>query len=156
MGRRKKSTDDVGTTRKVERNGRTSWAFVVELPRDPVTGKRRQRRGSGFKTETDAKAALNAVRREIASGRPTNTPDRLTVAELVAEWLEHKRPDVRPTTLAGYRNHLATHVLGDDDELPRLRDIQARDVTAAHVQELLDALGTVGGRSGDGLSRRTL
>ncbi|SDF73624.1 AP2-like DNA-binding integrase domain-containing protein [Fontibacillus panacisegetis] len=34
----------------------TTWSFSVEIGRDPVTGKRKQKTVSGFKTKKEAQA----------------------------------------------------------------------------------------------------
>lgn len=44
---------------------RATWGYVVDIGRDPFTGKRKQKSQDGFKREKDAQAALNKVLYEI-------------------------------------------------------------------------------------------
>jgi hypothetical protein len=53
----------------------TTWRFVVDLAPDPATGRRRQRRGSGFRTRREAEAALNELlATSDAVGDPAEAP----------------------------------------------------------------------------------
>ena len=84
----------------VKRGGR--YSVVVELDRDPVTGRRRREWHSGYGTKRDAEAA----RVEILSRVQRNeyvSPSSVTLAAfLEAEWLPAIRASVRPSTFTSY------------------------------------------------------
>ena len=71
------------------------YSVVVELDRDPVTGKRRQRWHSGYLTKKLAEGALT----ELLSAKDKGTyvpKSRQTIAEYLDEWLAAIVPTVRP------------------------------------------------------------
>ncbi|MBS4195151.1 Arm DNA-binding domain-containing protein [Lederbergia citri] len=41
----------------------SNWSFTIDLPRDPVTNKRRQRTKSGFSTQKDARVAMTGEKK---------------------------------------------------------------------------------------------
>ena len=43
-----------------DKRGKT-YQYVVDIGRDPITGKRKQKTKGGFKRQKDAQAALNKV-----------------------------------------------------------------------------------------------
>jgi Arm DNA-binding domain/Phage integrase, N-terminal SAM-like domain len=86
------------------------YAVVVELERDPVTNKRRQKWHSGYRTKRDAERALAEM--VDASNRGTYVPrSRTTVAEFASEWLGTIEPTVRPATHYSYSRNVRLHVL---------------------------------------------
>ncbi len=85
------------------------WAFVIELPRDPTTGKRRQKWHSGFATRREAIAARDLVRGELQSGAYVER-SRQTVHVYLDEWLLAIRPTIRPATWESYDRYLRLHV----------------------------------------------
>lgn len=69
----------------VKRRG-DRWVAIIELERDPATGKRRQRQGGTFRTKREAQEALA----EIITGQWL-APAQATLAEyLTDEWLPSK------------------------------------------------------------------
>ncbi len=80
-----------------------TWRFVVDLPPDPATGRRRQRRGSGFRTRKDAEAALNELLASVDGAPLGRAAARQTIQEFFDEWLTaNKPPALSPTTWKGY------------------------------------------------------
>ena len=75
---------------------RRCWTGVIELPRDPETGRRRRRKVTG-RTRRDVKDALLDLRREL---RGTGTVARrdTTVADAVRAWLDNPPPKIRTST----------------------------------------------------------
>jgi integrase len=78
----------------IVKRGKT-YSVVVELDRDPVTQKRRQKWHGGFRTKKEAEAELAELIGTVNRG--TYIPkSRQTFAEFVVEWLAAIRPTVRP------------------------------------------------------------
>ena len=121
------------TGRIIDRNEK--YAYVISLPPDPQTGKRKQRWRSGFNTKTEAatelRKALNAL---DEFGIPTDA----TVSEYLDEWIkrgvEGKREE---RTIGNYRNG-CVHIkkaLGDV-KLDKLKPVQIEhmyDELAKHL-----------------------
>jgi hypothetical protein len=74
-----------------------SYTVIVERDRDPITGKRRQKWHSGYRTKRAAERALTELMADVSRG--TYVPkSRQTLREYVEEWLAAIAPTVRPAT----------------------------------------------------------
>ena len=79
-----------------------SWRLFVELPRDAISGKRRQKTRTVRGTRKDAERALRELIKEVERGAYSRH-DRLTVADLLDRWLQdYARPNVAPKTYVRY------------------------------------------------------
>ena len=80
-----------------------SYSVVVELDRDPVTGKRRREWHSGYLTKRDAETARVEILGRMQRGEQL-APSKLTLdAYLLEVWLPAIAASVRSSTLARYR-----------------------------------------------------
>ena len=77
-----------------------TWTIVVDLPRDPITGNRRQKRLSA-PTKKEAEALLTKTLHDLHTGAYIE-PTTMTLAEYTSKWLETIRPSVRPSTRERY------------------------------------------------------
>ncbi len=108
-----------------------SWAYVVDVGRDPATGKRRQLKRSGFRTQAEASSALAEVMTEVEDGRYRDD-GRRTVEHYLREWIEAKVANgLRPTTERGYRQHIDSYLV------PHLGHLRLRELRPAHVSRML-------------------
>lgn len=101
---------------RATRSGR-SWIASYPLPAetDPETGKRRYPKlWEAFYTEDEAWSQLIAWNQQHRTGTLT-PPERQTVAEYLAEWLETKRGRLRASTLNRYHYDLAPVIAGIGD-----------------------------------------
>ena len=80
-----------------------SWAVVVELPRDPLTGKRRQKWITVRGSKRDAERVLARTINDVERNTFGTAPERYTLAEYLEDWLKAQESLVRPTTLEKYR-----------------------------------------------------
>lgn len=87
----------------VRRRSKKSWTVVVELPRDPETGKRRQRWVTVQGTKKEAEQVLVELLVEIGGGLKGLPPGRLMVRQYLANWLQGIRGTIRSTTADSYR-----------------------------------------------------
>lgn len=87
----------------------TCWYVVVE-DRDAETGRRKRRWHSGYRTKRDAQAACSELLASLHRGDYV-APNRQTVAEFAAEWLDAIRATIRPSTMDKYRRDVRAHVL---------------------------------------------
>jgi integrase len=130
----------------------TKYTIVLEQERDPVTGKRRPKWLSGYKTKRDAEVALRKLLTSQDDGSYIE-PSQQTLAELVEDWLAAIAPTVRPSTHFSYSRNLRLHVL------PTLGTVQLRRVDAGMLNSLYAQLLADGKRStaygGGGLSARS-
>ncbi|WP_454174976.1 site-specific integrase [Gordonia sputi] len=113
------------------KNSGSSWGYVVDLGRDPATGKRRQERKRGFRTKREAVEALDERLGEIRTG-VVAVDQRLTLAQYLESWLAAKESaGVRPTTLRSYQQHVNAYIV------PTIGNVRLRDLRATHVEHML-------------------
>lgn len=131
-----------GSTKK---RGNT-WTFVGELGPDPATGRRRQKRLSGFRTKKEAQAAGAALHADVAEGSYTE-PAKLTTKKFLTEqWLPATRATVRQTTADNYANKIDTYVV------PAIGAVPLQALNAGHLDRLYGELAVHGRRDGRPLS----
>jgi integrase len=82
----------------------------IELDPDPVTGKRRTKWHSGYRTKREAERARIDLLSKVDRGAYVE-PTQETVAEFLEEWLVTIRPTLKATTWNGYRSKVRNHVI---------------------------------------------
>src|SRR5215218_3730979 len=111
---------------RICKDGLTSFQVRVELPPNPVTGKRRSRAGT-FRSEKEANKALTKWLSEVDEGTVV-LPSKITMRNLCHRWLEDEAAHrLRPTTLAGYTLTVEKHII------PRLGSVPAQRLSAADI-----------------------
>lgn len=83
-----------------------AWRVVVDLERDPATGKRRQIVRNVKGTKREAEAVLNGLLVEARSG--VRNGQDATVNQLLDTWLEQAR--LSPSTRLDYGRAIRSHV----------------------------------------------
>jgi integrase len=126
----------------------TTWAYVVDVGRDPATGRRQQRTKGGFRTKREAERALAEVVRALGEGTYV-ARDPQTLGEWVERWLETMEPKIRSSTLRDYANGLARVV-------DRLGHVPLQSLRPLDIEELYAALLRDGHRYGGGLAPKTV
>jgi hypothetical protein len=109
------------------------YSVVVELDRDPITNKRRQKWHSGYRTKKDAERALTELLAAKDSGTYLEITKQ-TFGGFIPEWLAAIKPTIRPSTHHSYRRNLQLHVL------PHLESVQLRRIDAGMLNGLYAAL----------------
>jgi integrase len=115
-----------GSIQKLTGPHGVAYLVRVELPRDPVTGKRRQQSKS-FKTKKAAEVRLAAWLTEVERGTAVDT-SKMTVSDLFAQWMEVLRgTNPKERTIVEYERTIKTHIL------PSLGATLAQKVTPATI-----------------------
>ncbi|MEM9653708.1 MAG: tyrosine-type recombinase/integrase [Actinomycetota bacterium] len=126
------------------------WAFVVELPRDPATGRRRQKWFSGYATRREAVAAREQVRADLRSETYVER-SRQSVHAFLDDWLAAIEPTIRPATMESYERYLRLHVR------PRIGAVLLPDLDPVIINKMYAELLRSGRRDGNGgLKPRTV
>jgi integrase len=133
------------------KSGAVRYRFVIDVGRDPETGKRRQVTHT-FDRKTEAKAEYARIKHETDRGTYV-APSKLTVDQFLDQWLKSATRDVEQGTASNYRDAL----------LPvraRLGDRLLQGVTEPDIENLVDWMLTEGrrrgGQPGTGLGVRSV
>jgi integrase len=108
------------------------WELIVEGPRDPVTGRRRQVTRAFRGSLREAKAARAELLTEVKRGRHTGTSG--TVDDLFAEWIvELRRKGRAANTVRSYENMYRRNIQ------PTLGRRSVRSITTKMLTDLYGA-----------------
>lgn len=102
--------------------GPRKFRLYWDIPRDPITNKRRQRTRIFHGPRAKAETELASRVAEANIGRTTGA-DNATVGDLIAKWTKQTRSSWTVNTLHGYESKIRTHIL------PRLGSERLRDLT---------------------------
>lgn len=99
-----------GSITKRNNKGGPSWLITIELPKDPVTGKRVRRYKTVRGTKKEAERAMHELRSQIEKGYYV-TDDKITISEWIKTWLDiYIEPNVSPTTLERYQGMIKRYI----------------------------------------------
>lgn len=130
--------------------GPDRWALVVDLGRDPVSGKRKQKWVTVHGTKRQAQRRLNELLTEIQAGGYV-APAKQTVADYLEEWLTAYVPSqVKASSVQTYGSLMRSHVI------PRLGAVRLGELKATQIARLYQQLLATGARSGGALSPATV
>jgi integrase len=93
----------------VSKRGNT-WAYWFDIDPDPLTGKRRQRTKSGFRSDKDAWKACRDAITDYEKGHVVK-PSRRRVEDALAEWLTRIEHSIKPSMMQNWRNYSAYYVV---------------------------------------------
>jgi integrase len=108
------------------------WELIVQLPRDPTTGRVRQISRTVHGNKRDAQRALSSLVTEVSAGKATTGTQ--SVAELLDSWLELVGERLSPTTTREYRRLIETMLK------PVLGNISLRRLTAQRLDAYYSGL----------------
>lgn len=111
---------------------RGSFTITLNLPCG-LDGKRRREYITFRGTRKEAEAAMARRIAEIEDGKATTTVTRITVAQFMAQWLEHKRGkgDLAAATIWRYEDISRRFIV------PTLGHIPIRKLGAKHIEDAL-------------------
>ena len=107
-----------------------NWELIVQLPRDPATGKPKQLSRSHIGTKREAQRALAALVAQVAEGKISSSST--TLNELLAHWLDQVDNRLSPTTAREYRR-IVNRRLGPDLGRLRLSKVTTQRIDAYYA-----------------------
>jgi integrase len=112
----------------VRQRSKGSWEIVVDVGKDPLTGRRRQHFETVRGTKRDVEKRLAELVVEVEKGTYVKSARSLTVVDYLTEWLHsHAELHCRPRTAEGYR-FIANHYL-----IPALGGLRLNELRPHHV-----------------------
>ena len=127
-----------GSYRKRKKaDGSHYWQITIELPKDPVTGKRvRKYRSIDGGGKKEAERAMHEFIREIEKGYYV-TDSKITLTEWIDTWVEvYAAPNVSPTTLNRYEGMIKRYIK------PIIGHMQVQQINTLAVQAWVNGLKT--------------
>ena len=87
------------------------YSVVIDLGRDPTTGKRKREWHSGYATEKEAEDARVEILASLQRGVYVSPSKRTVAGFLVDDWLPAIKASVRPSTFDSYARNVELHVV---------------------------------------------
>jgi hypothetical protein len=123
-----------------------TWSYLFNIDPDPLTGKRQQANGSGFKTERAAWTACRAAMKEYEEDSRVE-PSKRRVEEALAEWLTRIKHSIKPSMWQHWRDYADYYVI------PHIGKRKLQDIDGAVLDALYAKLLAEGRRKTDNNSR---
>ena len=121
-----------------------SWTIVIDVGRDPMTGKRRQHWHTVKGTKRDAEKKLTELLHSLNGGSYVK-PNRLTVAEYLEQWLDgYVATNTAPRTRERYEEIVRLHLI------PSLGSLLLLALHPQHIQKYYATALESGRRDGKG------
>lgn len=93
----------------VKQRGNT-WSYIVDIGRDPITGKRRQKTKGGFPRQKDADAALRKILNELDANRYLE-PSNESFSSYMDFWFtSHYQKRIKETTASSRKYLMDKHL----------------------------------------------
>lgn len=107
----------------------TGWQFTVNLGKDPLTGKRKQKSKGGFRTKKECEKAVNELVMQLEKGEFFEV-EKMSLQEYLSYWLAtYAKANVAPSTYIRY-SFSAADIIG------YLGNIEVSKLKPAHIQKL--------------------
>lgn len=120
--------------KKKNKNGTITWEIVIELPKDPITGKRVRKYRYVRGTKKEAEREMHKFIDELEKGYYVKN-DKISIAEWVQTWLEvYIIPNVSPTTLSRYQGMIKRYIN------PVIGHMQVQKLNTLAVQSWVNGL----------------
>lgn len=95
----------------ITKRGKDSYTIVLNLGRDPETGKRKQQWVSIKGTKKDAEKRLSELLNQLDNGIYIK-PDKSTLSDYLEQWLkDYAWPNLSPKTAEGYEYIIRRHLI---------------------------------------------
>ena len=122
------------TTGSLRKRHPKSWQITIELPKDPITGKRVRKYKTVQGTKKEAERAMHDYIRELEKGYYV-TDSKIVISEWIDTWLEvYIEPNVSPTTLSRYQGMISRYIK------PIIGHIQVQQLNTLAVQAWVNGL----------------
>ena len=137
------------TTGSIRERKHKVWQITIELPKDPITGKRNRRYRTVEGSKKEAERAMHEFITELEKGYYVANSN-ISITEWVNTWLEvYIIPNVSPTTLSRYQGMIKRYIN------PVIGHIPVQQLTTLAVQSWVNGL-KISPSSGKEMSAATI
>ncbi|MEW9668648.1 tyrosine-type recombinase/integrase [Ammoniphilus sp. 3BR4] len=109
------------------------WDLVVDIGKDPVSGKRKQKKKRGYSTKKEAEIALVNIRKELLEGTYIDSKNVL-LHEYMTEWFEARELKLSKNTHINYLSLYKYHIN------PYLGSYKLQDLNSILLQKYVNEL----------------
>jgi len=135
----------------IKQRAKGSWSIVIDVGRDPRTGKRRQQWHTVRGTKKEAETKLRELLHSLEKGAYVR-PQRITLGEWLEEWCQsYVQMHVSLRTVESYQAYVRRHIIPALGAIP-LCQLEPQQIQNYYAHAL--AQGRVDGKGG--LSARTV
>jgi integrase len=120
----------------IRERGEDSWAIILDIGRDPETGKRRQKWHTFHGTKRDAQREMRSLLNDLDAGAYVE-PDKMLVKKYLERWLaSYAKAQVSPKTFERYAEIVRCHLIPalGGLKLAALRPLQIQAYYASAVE----------------------
>jgi integrase len=121
----------------IVKRGKNSYTVVLNMGKDPSTGKRNQQWVSVKGSKKDAEKRLSEMLHQIDTGSFMR-PGKTTVKDFLERWLEDYSRNLSPCSSERYRQIVRTHLV------PNLGNIPLAQLKPEHLQNLYTSMQNSG------------
>lgn len=105
-----------------------TWTYVVDVGRDPLTGKRKRKSKSGFKTKGECRTAASLILAELEKGTYFEIID-ITFEDYMKRYFKSIEKQVKPKTYGLYEYINRVHLI------PNFGKMKLSKIKPLHIQE---------------------
>jgi integrase len=118
----------------IKKDSSGKYYFVLNIAKDPMTGKRKQVKRRGFESKNDAELALSKLKLEIEQNKNIVNLFNLKFESFINQWFEAKKVKLKPSTTRNYQEQLRYNIL------PYLGEINTKDINEDIIQNYIMTL----------------
>ena len=108
----------------------SAWQYTIELDRDPISNKRKQKSKGGFRTKRECEKAMTEMIVQIEQGEYFESRETL-LKDYLHQWLEAIKNNISEGTFVFY-NDIVDKII-----IPKLGSIKINKLTPISIQNFL-------------------
>lgn len=123
---------------QIRKRGKT-YSYIIDIGKDPVTGKRKQISRGGFLKKKDAEIAARKIEQSLDEGSFVELSKEI-FSDYIIEWFEsHYKNRIKITSLTNYKYLIEKHIFTDNIfSNKEISTITSEDIDAFYNQKLAE------------------
>ena len=124
--------------KRKKKDGSASYQIILEMERDPITGKRQRSYTTVNGSRKEAEAEINRLKYEMRCGNCITKPSSLKLSSWLSEWMDKYNDNLSPTTKSGYRHQITKRIN------PYIGNAPISTLKCGHIQSWINTLAHQG------------
>lgn len=115
------------------KNGKTKWFYMLDTGKDK-SGKRKQKKKSGFNSEREAKKELRIAEAEVFKGTYVE-PSKVSYEQFLLDWFNNdKKKSIGSQTRVVYQQYIDTYII------PHLGNVTLGELTSKVIEKFINEM----------------